>query len=433
MIRPLLAAVLLATAACAPAPVRSTWDPAAAEARLRDSVSFLASDDLEGRCAGQPGSEKAAEWIVARLQAAGLEPAGVPGPDGKPTWFQPFTFDHDGASYSARNVVGRVAGSDPALAGEAVVLGAHYDHVGRLGQPDAGRTRNPGGDPADQIWNGADDNASGTATVLEAARSLAARASRPRRPVLVILFSGEEFKLLGSRHYVRHPLVPLEKTAAMINLDMVGRNPESPLDIGSVSTAAEWPSLVTAAAAEAGVAVKQSPSITFGSDHYSFAEKSVPAVHLFAGFHADYHKQTDHPERLAYPRMAKVARFTELLAAGAADWAARPVYKGGAAGYKRKLSVSSSKLDGAKADALGLGPELGGLVITAVDEEGVGARAGLKAGDVLVQLGSVAFPRKEPLQGLLDGLNAAKDGADCPLVVYRDGKRLELVAKFPAK
>src|SRR6266850_323319 len=184
---------------------------------LRGYLTYLASDELEGRCAGFPGNDKATEFIAARFRDGGLEPAGDAGADGRPTFYQHFKIRR--GELTTRNCAGLLKGSE--LPGEIVVLGAHHDHVGRRGQHRAGKLGE--WTKEDEIWNGADDNGSGTTALLGVVRAFAASGVRPRRSILFLTFSAEEWGLLGSRHYCDHPLIPLDKTVAMFNMDMVGR------------------------------------------------------------------------------------------------------------------------------------------------------------------------------------------------------------------
>ncbi len=202
---------------------------------------------------------------------------------------------------SAQNVVGFIEGSDPNLRKEIVVIGAHYDHVGILkaGQPGE-----------DLIFNGADDNASGTTALMAVAAAFGHSPVKPRRSVLLIAFAAEERGLLGSQSYVEDPLFPLENTVAMVNLDMVGRNS---LDSLSVIGGAKSPDL-------AQIAKEENSKVGFnlvienlssgGSDHMSFQRKSIPFLFFFSGFHPDYHKVTDHAELLNIPKIARVATLT---------------------------------------------------------------------------------------------------------------------------
>lgn len=230
----------------------------------------------------------------------------------------------DSKVLTTRNVLAKVPGSDPRLAGEVVVIGAHYDHEGARGG---------------YVWAGADDNASGTAAVLELARSFAQSKVRPARTVVFALWAAEEKGLLGSKHYVDHPVFPLDKTVAYINLDMIGRDGdpsaggdphaavggpvERKLDLSgrkidpanwmSVEGSDAYPSLGTitkAAAQQIGLEITyKAAEIRFAaSDHLYFARSGVPIVSYFDGGHEDYHQPSDTPEKINYPKMEKVAR-----------------------------------------------------------------------------------------------------------------------------
>ena len=214
------------------------------------------------------------------------------------------------------NVLGYVPGSDPELADQLVVVSAHYDHLGERGGA---------------IYNGADDNASGTSTVLEIVEGLAAarRAGQgPRRSVLALLVSGEEKGLLGSKYYAENPVFPLASTVADVNIDMIGRYDEAHADsaayiyvIGAGRIAPDLDSVVRAVNhAYSGLdldytfdAPDDPNRFYYRSDHYSFASRGVPAVFFFSGVHADYHRPTDTPDKLDYDKMARVGRHAFLV------------------------------------------------------------------------------------------------------------------------
>jgi hypothetical protein len=207
---------------------------------LRD-VAWLADDRLEGRGTGTAGNDSAAAWLARRHAALGLRPLG-----GVQGYLQPFVarsaqMAHAGQpnGVATQNVVALVPGRDPALRGEYVVIGAHFDHLGRS----PANAMDP--EARDAIRNGADDNASGTAAVLELARLLAARPAR--RSVVVAHFSGEELGLLGSQWFVDHPPVPLDSAVAMVNFDMVGRLRNEKLIVYGVATARELAAIVDSA------------------------------------------------------------------------------------------------------------------------------------------------------------------------------------------
>lgn len=341
---PLLASGALVLPACAPAPPPPVDAPAAAarvqpaaEVRLenvRASLSALAADSMEGRMTASPGASRAARFIAGELRGYGIEPAGDAGLPRDSAYFQrvplaagqqpegrrPFTLlsDIPGAdTLSAErrlhdvNVIGIIRGSDPRLREEAVVVNAHYDHVG-IGRPIAG----------DSIYNGADDNGSGVVTVLEVARALA-RGPAPRRTVVFLLTTGEEVGLLGTRWYLDNPVVPLDRTVATLVIEMIGR-PDSLaggpgrgwLTGYERSTKGE---MLTAA----GVPIIPDPrpdqNFFERSDNIAFARRGIPAHTLSSfGLHADYHRPSDQVERIDFEHMTQVVgaavRAVRLLA-----------------------------------------------------------------------------------------------------------------------
>jgi hypothetical protein len=266
---------------------------------LRGHVSFLASDLLEGRDTPSRGLDIAAEYIAAQFRRIGLEPAGDDG------YFQTAPSNpNDTDSPQARNVAGILRGSDPTLKDTYVMLTSHYDHIGVAASGD------------DRIFNGANDDASGTSSVLEVANALAALHPRPKRSVIFVLFFGEEKGLRGSRYYARHPLVPLENTIADLNLEQMGRT--DALDgpqIGTASLTGFDMSGVTKFLVDAGqrVGVKvykndqtSDPYFT-RSDNATFARAGVPAHTLCVAYEfPDYHAVGDEWQKLDYDNMAKV-------------------------------------------------------------------------------------------------------------------------------
>jgi hypothetical protein len=220
---------------------------------------------------------------------------------------------------TAPNVIAIIPGSDPALRDEYVVVSAHMDHVG-VGRPVNG----------DSIYNGADDDASGTAGILEVAQAIAALPTRPRRSVAFVHVSGEEKGLLGSRWFSEHPTIPLARIVADINVDMIGRNsPDSVVVIGKTySTMGAQVNAIRAAHPELHLAAADDiwpeEGFFFRSDHYNFARKEVPAIFFFSGTHPDYHKPSDEVEKIDTDKAARVARLVFYLACDVANSAERP-------------------------------------------------------------------------------------------------------------
>jgi hypothetical protein len=206
-----------------------------------------------------------------------------------------------------RNVIGYLEGSDPALKNEVVVIGAHYDHVGFIPEHKA---------DTDYIYNGADDNASGTSGVMAVAKAFTAMKERPKRSVLFMAFAGEEKGLLGSATYVKHPLIPLENTVAMLNLDMIGRKSADSLMIIGARQNPGLSEVIRKENRKIGLKITFSKNKRMGggSDHYSFYRKDVPAVFFFTGIHDDYHQVYDNPDRIDAAKASRVARLAFLTA-----------------------------------------------------------------------------------------------------------------------
>ena len=214
---------------------------------------------------------------------------------------------------TVRNVVGVIPGSDPARAHEAIVIGAHYDHVGLGGRLSMTPER------AGEVHNGADDNASGTASVIEIARAAMADRGRFPRTLIFVTFAGEERGLLGSAHYVASPPVSMGETVAMLNLDMVGRS-RGAVDVSGLDNMTLKDDLMAAARATGGIDVKQEGPGAGRSDDSSFLSARVPAVNFFTGFHADYHRPTDDWQKIDKAGTARVATLAlEFAARLAAD------------------------------------------------------------------------------------------------------------------
>ena len=220
---------------------------------------------------------------------------------------------------TVRNVVGILPGADAARAGEAIVLGGHYDHVGLGGRFSATPER------TGEIHNGADDNASGIASLIEIARAAAADRARFPRSLVFVAFAGEERGLLGSLHYTMQPAIPLEDTIAMINLDMVGRS-RGKVEVGGLNVAPSLEGDVQAAAKLAGLDVRRGGPGGGRSDDSSFIDRRVPALHFFTGFHDDYHRPSDDWERIDAQGTARVATLTLELAARIAARQDRPQF-----------------------------------------------------------------------------------------------------------
>jgi hypothetical protein len=209
------------------------------------------------------------------------------------------------ASTPTRNVVGYLEGSDPVLKKQVVVVGAHYDHVGYKRQHAEGE---------DYIYNGADDNASGTVALLGVAAGFHALRERPQRSILLIAFAGEEKGLLGSEFYNRQPLFPLESTVAMLNMDMVGRNGRDSLHLIGSTSSPDLERIVREENARVGFVLVDEVLSSGGSDHMSFQKRNIPSLFFHSGLHPDYHKVSDSPDKIDMVKLANAAKLVFLTA-----------------------------------------------------------------------------------------------------------------------
>lgn len=309
---------------------------------------------------------------------------------------------------TARNVIGLLPGTDPALRDQAVVIGAHYDHIGHGGEGSLASERNGA------IHPGADDNASGTAAVMALARAFGAAGGAPRTLVFVA-FSGEELGLLGSAHYVRHPAVPLDKTVLMVNLDMVGRLRDGRLYVGGVDSGNGLRDVVTAAARGLPLNPEFRASPFAPSDHTSFYVAGRPVLFFFTGGHADYHRPTDTWDRINTDGVATVATMVARVVATVAGEPVAPAYV--------KLEAPPRRGAGGYGPYFGVIPEFGdaaaGVRITGVRAGSPAAKAGVRAGDVIVKFAGVDV---KTLEDLTFALRGRRSGDEVQVVVLRDGR-----------
>jgi len=389
-----LLAPLLALAAPLAAQIEST----AAARRVADDVRLLAADSLAGRKTCTPENEAAARWLAEQLRREGVRPAGDGG-----TFLQRWTVGNTSATREAgiagcetMNVVGAIPGRG-VLAGHLVIVGAHLDHLGRGGfgsrmPADSGR-----------IHNGADDNASGTAGVLELARALRrdrrSRDSRPFRTVLLAFWNGEEAGALGSRYFAERLPAPRESVLAYINFDMVGRLREGRLLALGARTAEEWPALLDSVNATHRFDLRASGDGWGPSDHASFYALRLPVLHLFTDLHEDYHRPGDDAAAINADGIARVAAFAADLVIRLGRRSAPltfvdappPAPAAGPAGRPRpSLGTIPDMAD-----------EPGGVRLSGVRAGSPADSAGLRAGDVLIGLGEHAIANLQDFQNAL--------------------------------
>lgn len=354
---------------------------------------------------------------VAASAAAGLRAAAEAGAEAV------LETDVRAVTADAHNVLALLPGSDPALRDEVVIVGAHYDHLGMGGEGSL--------DPdARVVHNGADDNASGTAGILDIARRLA-EGQRPARSVLFLAFTGEEKGLWGSAHYVANTTVELGRAVAMLNLDMVGRLTDNTLTVYGTGTAAEWEAVADAANARLAEPLKlaYSPDGYGPSDHASFTAAGVPVLHFFTNTHPDYHRPSDDWDRVNAPGLERIAELGTHIArdlAGTSQAVATSLTR-----VRQERPAAPAGGDASR----GYGPYFGsipdmtprdfGLRITGVREGSPAERAGLQSGDVIIEFDGKPVA---DIYAYTYALRDKKPGDAVKVVVERGGQRLTLNA-----
>ncbi len=334
---------------------------------LHDAVAFLADDAREGREAGKPGGQAAAEFLRGELEKLGLKPAGSDG------FFQPF-----GDGY--RNLLAEWP-ADVAADAEILVVGAHYDHVGY------GSKRNTRDGPG-LIHNGADDNASGTAGVLEIAEAFTVLGRPTRRKILFAFWDAEEKGLLGSRHWVENPTRPFDKVRFLINMDMIGRLRDGRVEVYGVRSSFGLREMLAGLNRETDLRLDYSWWNRGDSDHAPFFRKDVPYLLFHTGMHDDYHAATDDTEKINVEGMVAVARLVFELVLTLADRGEPIAFRSAAKNESAKDWDALFAEPKPWRDRTGMAtedyspPESGGLAvrISQVRPESPAARAGLETG-----------------------------------------------------
>jgi hypothetical protein len=386
---------------------QDTLSPAAR--RVLADVRFLADDKQEGRGLGTAGLERSGAYIKEGFGRAGLQ-----------TSFQDFTIPADApavlhtnlAGTATRNVVAVIPGGSPKWRGEFIVVGAHYDHLGLGGfgalDPDS----------TGRVHNGADDNASGTAALLEIGRILGARKPAPARTIVLVAFSGEELGTLGSSYFVQHAVPqPIDSLYAMLNMDMVGRLRNARLMAFGAATAREFPALLDSLNTPPRFDLRASGDGWGPSDHAVFFGARHPVLHFFTDLHEDYHRSTDDWQKLNVAGLAQVAQFVADLAWVLANRPAqltfvdapRPQASSGGSGYGAYLGTIPDMSGGNVSD---------GVRITGVRAGSPAEQAGLKGGDVITAIGDKHIAN---LYDMTDALRSHQPGDTVVIVSRRDG------------
>ncbi|MFZ5971452.1 MAG: M20/M25/M40 family metallo-hydrolase [Bacteroidota bacterium] len=379
---------------------------------IKKHVQELASDAYEGRGTGTAGEKKANDYIEAQFKKMGLEPKGENGFD------QDFKFKGGvhgtGAEGTAQNIIAYLDNK----AEKTIVIGAHYDHLG-LGMEGNSLDANP----QNKIHNGADDNASGVAGVLELARYFKNNGTREKNNFLFLLFSGEELGLYGSKYFTEHPTINLSTVNYMINLDMVGRlHPESKhLSVSGTGTSPLWEPLIQKLSNEQ-VKIKTDSSGTGPSDHTSFYLKNIPVLHFFTGSHSDYHKPSDDAEKINYEGEAEVLKIIVTLIESLDNepkLAFLPT-KSKSMGSARAFKVTMGIMPSYTSDQEG-------LLVDGVSEGKPAQAAGILAGDIITQMGDVVV---KDIQNYMEALGKFSKGETIAVKLKRKGETLTVNVTF---
>ena len=382
---------------------------------IKEDVAFLASDALEGRQTGSDGEQKAATYIAERFQNIGLQEKGTE------KYFQTYSFrpktdPHEEVNYTVKDGDSTITGTNVIgyidnKAENTIIIGAHYDHLGYGAEGSLHR-----GEKA--IHNGADDNASGVAVLLNLAERL--KAKNTNNNYLFMAFSGEEMGLLGSNYFVKNPTIDTKKVDYMINMDMVGRlKADSTLAVYGVGTSPIFKQTVTANNSKFKIVAKESG--VGPSDHTSFYHVDIPVLHFFTGQHEDYHKPTDDTEKLNYEGMQTISNYifeiiTDLDNNGKLPFRATKNESDSVPKFKVGLGVTPDYLyDGE------------GMRIDGTRENTPATNAGIQKGDVVMKIGDNDI---SDMMSYMKALAAFKKGDTTKVTVKREQELLEVEVTF---
>lgn len=382
---------------------------------LQDDVYFLASDSLNGRETGTVYELKAAQYIVQRMEDLHLDPAGD-----SVSYYQSFSFKpkkdpHQEVTYvngdssiTGNNIMGYLDNK----AKNTIIIGAHYDHLGMGGESSLYR------DGA-AIHNGADDNASGVAVMLQLADSLS-KSQNKNNNYLFMAFSGEERGLLGSNFFAKNPTVDLAQVNYMINMDMVGRlREDKTLSVSGTGTSPIWNQVLNASNPGFNLVLKESG--VGPSDHTSFYLQDIPVLHFFTGQHEDYHKPTDDANKLNYEGMQMIVGYITSVISELDD--------------DSKLTFIKTKNESEEVPrfkvALGVIPDYlfdgKGMRIDGISEDRPAQKAGLIKGDIVIQMGDSTVV---DMMSYMRALSTFEEGNSTKVIVDRKGEKLEVNITF---
>lgn len=382
------------------------------QAKIKSHIKILSSDSLQGRGSGKEGEKMAAAYIQSQFKKLKLKPKGE-----NKGYLQSFTFKSgahgEGEGGTANNIVAYLDNK----AATTIIIGAHYDH---LGMGDQGSSLDA--NPQNKIHNGADDNASGVAGVIELARYLSTNKVKEKNNFLFLCFSGEELGLYGSKYFTEHSTIELSSVNYMINMDMVGRlDPQTKsLIVNGTGTSPTWEPLLKSLAGD--LSIKTDSSGIGPSDHTSFYLKNIPVLHFFTGSHSDYHKPSDDWDKINY---AGEVTVLDLIAKVITSTNDQPKLAFLQTKSKPMSSRSAFKV------TMGIMPsyasEGDGLKVDGVSEGKPAQKAGIQQGDIILQLGEYEI---KDIQNYMEALGKFEKGQTINAKIKRGTEVIVLPVTF---
>lgn len=385
------------------------FDPA----KISEHIKTLSSDAMQGRGTGKAGEKMAADYIQKQFKKLKLKPLGE-----NKTYLQAFPFKGGAHGEGEAGVANNIVGFLDNKAATTIIIGAHYDH---LGMGDQGSSLDA--NPQEKIHNGADDNASGVAGVIELARFLTTNTITEKNNFLFLCFSGEELGLFGSKYFTEHPTLDLANVNYMINMDMIGRlDPQTKiLMVHGTGTSPVWETLVKKLENDQ-VKIKTDSSGTGPSDHTSFYLKNIPVLHFFTGSHSDYHKPSDDWDKINYKGEADVLSIIGkvILELNGEPKLAFLTTKTKATGTRSAFKVTMGVMPSYSSD-------VEGLKVDGVTEGKPAQKAGILTGDVIIQMGDLVI---KDIQNYMEALGKFEKGQTIPVKVKRGEETITVNVTF---
>ena len=379
------------------------------EENILEHIKYLSSDELEGRYPGTKGSGLAIDYIVSHFKSSNL----VPMLDD--SYLQSFDFSNlKNENSQVANVVGLIDGNKNK--DEFIVIGAHFDHLGYGGVHSGSLEMN-----SNQIHNGADDNASGVAGVIELAKQLSYNQKKLNRSILFVAFNAEEQGILGSKFFINNAPVPRNNIVAMINLDMIGRLKSLSLNVSGTGTSPIFDKILDKSSQHHYLNIKKNPEGYGPSDHSSFYANDIPVLSFFTGGHSDYHRPSDDWTKINVSGLKKILNVVHDVVLQIDASEEKPKFteagpKSSSSSSRIKMNVTFGFMPSYTSSGEGLG-------VDGVRSDGPAGKAGVKKGDVIIKINNVNI---KDIYGYMEVLQKLKNGESSSVKVLRDNKEITL-------